>query len=729
MDRQSSDPGFGAVDLTNCEREPIHLAGSIQPHGALLVVREADLTVLQLSANVGDVLGVAHGELLGRSLRSVGGDVSDRLQEVARSGLLGLPVPIRCTAHVHDEARGFDGAVHRTGAGLVVELEPAARGDGGDGVPQRLAAAVAGVSAAATVGELCEAVVHHVRALTGFDRVMVYRFDPEGHGEVVAEARDPEREPFLGLHYPASDIPQRARDLYVRNRVRVLADLDYAPAPVVPRHSPITGADLDMSLCYLRSMSPLHLQYLRNMGVTATLVASLVREGQLWGLIACHHYAPKRAGYDVRAACELVAEVAATRIPVVEGQAKAQTELLVRALERRLMRAMVESGDWRDALFGEEPSPLLAPLNATGAALLYDGQLLTTGEVPSFGDVQAVARWASEQPGDRPVVHTASLARVSARFAPAAEVASGALAAELSRADGEYLVWFRKEQVRQVQWAGDPKKPVAVGGEPGDLSPRRSFAAWSQLVRQTSVPWTAVDLATASTIRLSVADMIMQVRALRALIAARQALQTRTVIDGAVEPMVIADGTGAVLLVNRAFASLVRRPLPDFDSIDDLAVLFTDPVRARGVLRTLQRERQPWRGELELPGVGGASIPVAVRADAVPAANGDVLGYVLIVTDLTARHQAERTRGRLERALLDAAPLGPLSGAAASLARDFDALMAAVLANGSAAVMQMTDAGADGSVTPLLAELETATRRAAELTVQILNSAATERGR
>ena len=730
MDRQSSDPGFGAVDLTNCERELIHLAGSIQPHGALVVVREPDLTVLQLSANAGDVLGVAHAELLGRSLRAVGGDLCDRLADVARSGLLGLPVPIRGTALVRGEPRGLDGAVHRTPAGLVVELEPAARAEGAEGMPQRLAAAVSGVSGAGTVAELCEAVVTHVRALTGYDRVMVYRFDPAGHGEVVAEARDDAREPFLGLHYPASDIPQRARDLYVRNRVRVLADLDYVASPVVPRHSPVTGADLDMSLCYLRSMSPLHLQYLRNMGVTATLVASLVREGQLWGLIACHHYSPKRAGYDVRAACELVAEVAATRIPVVEGQAKAQTELLVRALERRLMRAMVESGDWRDALFGEEPSPLLAPLNATGAALLYDGQLLTTGEVPSVGDVYAVARWASEQPGDRPVVHTASLARVSPRFAPAAEVASGALAAELSRADGEYLVWFRKEQVRQVRWAGDPQKPVAVGGAPGDLSPRRSFAAWSQLVRQTSVPWTTVDVATASTIRLSVADMIMQVRALRALIAARQASQTRTVIDGAQEPMVIADGAGTVILVNRAFAALVRRPLPDFHALSDLAVLFTDPARARGVLGQLQSERQPWRGELELPGAAGATTPVAVRADAVPTANGDVLGYVVIVTDLTARHQAERTRGRLERAVLEAEPLRPLAGAAASLARDFDALMSAVLANGSAAVMQMTDAGADGSVTPLLAELETATRRAAELTVQILNSsAATERGR
>jgi PAS domain S-box-containing protein len=337
--------------------------------------------------------------------------------------------------------------------------------------------------------------------------------------------------------------------------------------------------------------------------------------------------------------------------------------------------------------------------------------------------------WAADQPGDRQVVHTTSLARLGARFAPVAEVASGVLAAELSRNDGDYLLWFRGEQVREVTWAGDPQKPVAVGTSPLDLSPRRSFAAWSEQVRHTSVPWSAVDVATATAIRLSVADMITQVRALRVLIAERQATQTRVVVDDSAEPMVIADGLGRVLLVNRAFERLLRRPHAHLNSLDDVAALFADPGRARTVLDQLQRERQPWLGELEIPGFGGLTVPVAVRADAVPTESGDVLGYIVIVTDLSARHEAERTRARLERALLDTPPLAPLAGAAVALARDFDTLMAAVLANGSTAVMQVADASAESSVTPLLAELETATRRAAELAVQILNGAAGDRAR
>ena len=723
MNRTLSGSAFGRVGLTNCERELIHLAGAAQPHGALLVVREPDLAVLQATTSADAVLGVTHAELLGRPLDALGGDLAAAVRAASRAGLLRLPVPLRCSIDAPGGARGYDGAVHRTDAGLVVELEPQLPALAPAGtLPHLLAAAVGEVSAAVTLDGLADAVVRHVRALTGYDRVMVYRFDADGHGAVVAEARDPAREPFLGLHYPASDIPQRARDLYVRNRVRVLVDRDYAPSPLVPRHSPATGAELDMSLCYLRSMSPLHLQYLGNMGVTATLVASIVREGQLWGLIACHHYTPKRVGYDLRAACELLAEVTAMRISVVEGQARAHTELLVRALERRLVRSMVEAGDWREALFGDDPSPLLAPLAATGAALCLDGQLLTTGEVPAPRDLEAIVQWVREQPVDGAVVQSSSLARVHPRFAGAAECASGVLGAAISRADGDFLLWLRKEQVRHVRWAGDPTKTAAPGDDPTELSPRRSFAAWTEQVRHTAAAWSAGDLATAAAIRLSVADMVMQVRALRVLIAERQASQTRLVVQTAGEPMVIADGAGQVLLVNHAFGALVGRPHQQIQRLDDLAPLFTDPARARAVLAQLQQERLPWRGELELLGAAGG-VPVAVRADAVPTAQGSVLGYILIATDMSARHAAELTRGRLERALLDSPPLIPFAGPAAALAQDFDALMSAVLANGSAAVMQVADGGSSAAVTPILAELETATRRAAELTVQILNSA------
>jgi light-regulated signal transduction histidine kinase (bacteriophytochrome) len=304
-----NSPAFGQADLSNCERELIHLAGSIQPHGALLVVREADFVIVQASANATAMLGVPVDALLGQPVSRLGRALADDLSRIAP--LLQAeeirPLRVRLGAETGEQVRGlrhgdYEGICHRLPqTGVILELEPL--GSGATQVEvvaverQALVGlvtdAVQRLGSASNQGVLCNAVVQIFRDLIGYDRVMVYKFDPDGHGQIVAEARHPRLETLLGHHYPASDIPQRARDLYLRNRVRVLVDVHYQPVPVVPRLQPDTGLELDMSLSYLRSMSPLHIQYLKNMGVNATLVVSLIRDNRLWGLVACHHDSPR----------------------------------------------------------------------------------------------------------------------------------------------------------------------------------------------------------------------------------------------------------------------------------------------------------------------------------------------------------------------------------------------------------------------------------------------------
>ena len=208
---------------------------------------------------------------------------------------------------------------------------------------------------------LCDETARIFKELVGYDRVMVYRFDKDGHGEIFSEEREPRLEAFLGNWYPASDIPQIARKLYERNRVRVLVDVDYRPVPLIPRLSPATGHDLDMSLCFLRSMSPIHIQYLKNMGVCATLVASLMVGGKLWGLISCHHYVPRFLHFETRAMCEVIAEAVSTRIAALESFQQSQSEMSIRRLERRIVEAVSRDGDWRMALF-DGSQALLQPV-------------------------------------------------------------------------------------------------------------------------------------------------------------------------------------------------------------------------------------------------------------------------------------------------------------------------------------------------------------------------------
>ncbi len=718
----SSSPAFGQADLTNCERELIHLAGSIQPHGLLLVVREPGWRIVQASANAGVLLRRPLDSLLLASLAELGGDLETTLRRLAAAGDLREPQPLRCTLPAADGSARFEGAAHRVGAdALVVELEPLAAGtNGADSVPpgnavllERVAQAVQRFSEASSVGTLADGVVRCVRDFTGYDRVMVYQFDPDGHGKIIAEARDPRLDSLLGHHYPATDIPQRARELYLRNRVRVLVDVNYEPAPLVPRLLPggdaQGGAELDMSLSFLRSMSPLHLQYLRNMGVTGTLVVSLVREGRLWGLIACHHYAPRHVSFAVRTATELLAEVIATRIAAIENYARAQVAIQVRRLEQRLIEATSTEGDWRLALV-RNPRLLQQPLQATGAALFHEGEVLTCGEVPSTPELRALMQWIDVQAGDSAPFACSAVGRDHPALASVTPTASGVLAVRLSAVRPDYLVWFRKEQLQSVTWAGDPTKPM-IDNDPLKLSPRRSFAAWSEIVRGTAAPWTAADLALASAFGDALIDIIVQVNAVRLLIAEHQLSQVRATVADSKEAVVVASAAGDAFYANAAFHRLAEREPDECRTLEALLALFAQPTLVRQMMGQVRAEQRAWRGEMALLRPGGEPLPVSVRGEPVPARDGALLGFIFIFNDLSEHKRAEAARLRLESSL---SRTGRGQGTP-----DGSDVLGAIIANASLAAMDIADGGAGPVVAPLLQEVEAAATRAALLYARI----------
>ena len=707
-------PAFGRADLTNCERELIHLAGSVQPHGALLVLREPDLTVLQASANTGAVLGQPVGQLLEKALASVDAGLARVVVQLAERDLL-EPVPLQHHGRRGEQDLVLEGHLHRVaGVGLVLELEDIrAAGDldaalelSHETLMACLGQGVQRFTAAATLGMLADAAVQVVRDLTGYDRVMVYRFDPDGHGKIIAEARDPRLDPLLGHHYPATDIPQRARELYLRNRVRILVNVDYEPQALVPDLLPTTGAPLDMSMCTLRSMSPLHLQYLRNMGVTGTLVASLVREGRLWGLIAAHHYSPRQIRYSVRAAVDLLAEVVSTRLAAIENYTYAQVSLMVRRLEQRLVEATSTEGDWRHALF-RNPRTLLQPVEATGAALFHGGEVLTCGEVPSTPELRALAQWVDGQSFDGPLA-CSSVAKAEPTLASLTPTACGVLAVKLSTSRPDYLMWFRKEQLQTLTWAGNPIKAYE-GNDPLQLSPRRSFEAWSEIVRGTALPWSSSEQALARAVGMALVDIILQVNAVRLLIAQHQLTQIRETVGSSREPVVIADEQGRLLFSNAAFEQLVGvagggvvgTPVAD---------LFVHRETMASLLDTLSM--QPWRGELALRcGGDPGELPVEVRAEAVPGRHGLLLGFIFTMVDLRESKRAAAARQHLEDALRSAAVGSP----ATEGARGADQVISAILTNASLAAMDIAEATDGPPVAPLLEELEASTQRAAML--------------
>lgn len=711
-----SSPAFGQADLTNCERELIHLAGSIQPYGFLLVLAPRDLGILQYSENIERFIGVAGALLLQRPLSMLGGDLAVVLQRISADCVVGEPRLVRCTTDIGGKVREFEGSAHRLGSGeIVVELEPLPTASNSPSVPggtqlrTQLAEAVQQFSGALTITALSDAVAQHFRGMTGYDRVMVYKFDPDGHGEIIAEARDQNIDPLLGHRYPSTDIPQRARDLYIRNRVRVLVDVNYEPVPILPRRVPTTGEELDMSYCHLRSMSPLHLQYLRNMGVTGTLVVSLIREGKLWGLIACHHYSPRHVPQALRIVSDLLAEVISTRIAAIEHYVHAQVDVLVRRLELRLMEATSTDGDWRYALF-RQPRTLLQPLDASGAALFWDNEIMTAGEVPSTPELQKLVEWIRPKVVNATFVCT-SVERANPALASLTPTASGVYAFELSSSRADFLMWFRKEQHRTVKWAGDPAKPM-IDNDPLHLSPRRSFATWSEIVRGTASPWSHAELTLGRAIGNALVDIILQINAVRLLFAQHQLTQVRRSVETSIEPVVIANSHGAVLFSNEAFARLVQQPHMHIEALEDIASQFSDSLEVREVLRRIQNEARPWRGEWTLASHRQGTVSVSVRIDVIPAQNGGTLGFILIFADISDRKTAEAARQRFHQAISATGQATTAGDRHRDLFREPDAVVASILSNANVAAMEIADIGEQPLVEPLLEELHGSTRRA-----------------
>jgi chemotaxis family two-component system sensor kinase Cph1 len=474
-----------AIDISSCDREPIHVPGSIQPHGIMLVAEKTTLTVrhgagdlervFQTEQWAGRPLADFLGEEVARKVALVSATAAKRafIDTIRAPGAALLDV----TAHIIDNY-------------LIVEIEPkvtAARSS-----PELLGKIEVASSAfdqATTLKNLCDIAATQFRELTRYDRVMVYRFLENGAGAVIAESRRDDLHSFLNHHFPGSDIPQQARALYIRNLLRVIPDVSYLPAPLrPPRDGPVA---LDMSDSILRSVSPIHLQYLKNMGVAASASVSIVKDGILWGLIACHNETPLTIAYDIRATCRTLASNLARQIKTREEADAYRERLRLRGSQDDTIALLSRHGSLEEEIAGhvDELSRLIP---CDGFAVLRGKELSLTGACPPEQDVRTLADWLI----GRSVESVFSTNRLVASY-PAAEqfqgIAAGVLTVLLSVEERWLLIWFRAEEVQVVKWAGNPHKAVDL--KPGEtLSPRSSFEAWQETVHGHSRRWTLAEI-------------------------------------------------------------------------------------------------------------------------------------------------------------------------------------------------------------------------------------------
>jgi two-component system, chemotaxis family, sensor kinase Cph1 len=498
-----------ATALTNHDRKPIHLPGSIQPHGVLLAL-STQLEIVQVSNNTQAYLGKEPEDLLGQPLSYL---LDARQVETVKQCLvkkIGSANTFKVSINTLYCECDFDAIAHRTEEAVILELEPTNSESQVSFLSFHSLAseAIAKMQSTSNLVEFLHLVAEEVQKIIGFDRVMVYQFDQSEAGSVVAEVKRKDLSPYLGLHYPATDIPAQARELYTRCFLRFIPDLAAEPIKLVPRENPTTHQHLDLSYCLLRSFDWCCTEYHQNMGVKALLVISIVQEQKLWGLISCHHQTPKHISYEVRKMCEFLGQIVSSELAHKISYSEWDYKVKLKSLQSEFLESISQADNFIDALIKPEIR-LLDLVSASGAAVCLDNEITLVGTTPNLDEVRALIEWADTQVSDN-LFSTDSLPKLYPDALIFKNTASGLLLLRISKVRRYYILWFRPEVLQTVHWAGNPKESIQTQADGSlTLSPRKSFEQWQQTVRLTSLPWKACELDSAIALNHAIVGIVL----------------------------------------------------------------------------------------------------------------------------------------------------------------------------------------------------------------------------
>ncbi|MEG3966397.1 PAS domain S-box protein [Microcoleus sp. T2B6] len=500
----SSDTGT----LNNSDCELIYAPGSIQPHGILLVLESPALKILQVSNNTFEAMGLYPEQLLDKFLEEF---VETEEIEAIEKALFENDQQrngIRLSFKSQDRQSFFEGTLHQSNSALIVELESVVSPKTSDcfNCYNLVQEPIDKIHKTPNLQVLCQTAVEEVRRIIGFDRAIVYQFDATGAGQVVAEDKVESLAPLLGLHYPATDIPAQARNLFHMNLIRFIPDINCQPVELIPHCNPLTGRPLDMGGSLLRTVSPCHVQYLKNMNVAASMTVTLIKDKKLWGLIACHHPTRKYVNYETRTACELLAKFVNLELSYKKDSEDREYAIYLKALCQKFITEIYQKNCFVEGLLTYRDE-LLALVGATGGVVCANESLTTIGQTPELVEIENLIAWIKTQINNE-VFYTDSLSKLYPPAEKFKEVASGLLVLAMSEMQNYYILWFRPEALQTVNWAGPPEGQIELKADGSRLmSPRISFELWQETVRSKSLPWQPCEIEIARELRVAITSI------------------------------------------------------------------------------------------------------------------------------------------------------------------------------------------------------------------------------
>ncbi len=500
------------VDITNCDREPIHIPGYVQGHGYLVAFDKQHFTIQYISENLLQKTKGTVATLQGKTLDEFLEISNIQLQLISLAQLLNYASETTFEGinpvSVEIDGKPYYLVAHQYNNFLIVEFEsqePEAELELQRLIGPSLSKILDGKTLRITLQKAAE----QVKEIIHYDRVMIYKFLEDGHGEVIAEARKEDLEAYLGLHYPASDIPQQARELYKKNLTRIIADVNMPTSPILAINDVAVSYPIDLTYSTLRAVSPIHIQYLKNMGVAASFSVSLIAHGELWGLIACHNYSPKFINFKARESARLIGQILSSSLEYRDEEESKEFNKQYQQAADDIIRQMTKDWDVVSALT-KDSQLLVKVTSASGAALVYENSIYKVGNTPNDEQIRETVNWLQAH-NTLQIFHTDSFYKYYNPAKLFADTASGLMVCTLSKEMREYILWFKGERIKTVNWAGNPGKNIEKD-EAGNItiSPRHSFQVWSQMVENASEPWSKAEISTVMKLREDITHIINQ---------------------------------------------------------------------------------------------------------------------------------------------------------------------------------------------------------------------------
>jgi chemotaxis family two-component system sensor kinase Cph1 len=500
------------IDLSNCDNEPIHIPGQIQSHGFLIAI-DSNCIIKYHSENITEFLPDLPPDLLGRSINDIesligANEPPDFINQLISFGRSNKSFDQTNPFSTDIQGTPFFLIINISGPLYLLEFEPVAS-DLKTDVQRMIGRSIAEMLADKDLNNLLRNTTLQVKNIIDYDRVMIYRFAADGHGEVIAEAKNNDLEPWLGLHYPASDIPKQARELYKLNLTRLIANVHTTPTKIVTTQQVSEDSPLDLTHSQLRAVSPIHIQYLKNMGVHSSFSISLIYKKELWGLIACHNYSPRFIDYKARDSAKLIGQILSSALEFRQDEANKHLQDKLTVNVDALSRNMLKNNSIEDALTMFDVN-LMHATNAAVAALINYNGIFKVGTTPNDDQLKRLLVWIKANVNET-FYYTNEFPYVNNEADAYKKVASGIMVLTLSAELSEYIIWFKPEHIENIAWAGNPDKPAEISND-GTLkiSPRHSFEAWAQEVSGKSEPWSDEEIKSVTRLRAEVTYAINQ---------------------------------------------------------------------------------------------------------------------------------------------------------------------------------------------------------------------------